>query len=144
MRSYGAKLTVLSRTRYTRLLWNRYWRARSSVKHSKMVCLLKETVQHLDQELVLGGQRQAQNVSGPQCSISHQSLDDVWDSYGRIRNRILMPASSVDPEKVQQWQEEEFQRRLRGGYEAAQQRLGQVVSMIRRSLSSLIISVPTI
>ncbi|WRT64839.1 uncharacterized protein IL334_001775 [Kwoniella shivajii] len=33
-----------------------------------------------------------------------------------------------DPEKLKQWQEEEFQRRLRGEYEQAQRRVGEVVS----------------
>ncbi|WVR04592.1 hypothetical protein IAU60_001600 [Kwoniella sp. DSM 27419] len=35
---------------------------------------------------------------------------------------------SEDPERVQKWQEEEFQRRLRGEYEQAQRRVGDVVS----------------
>ncbi|UOH82126.1 hypothetical protein LQV05_004817 [Cryptococcus neoformans] len=33
-----------------------------------------------------------------------------------------------DPEKLRQWQEEEFQRRLRGEYEQAQRRVGEVVT----------------
>jgi hypothetical protein len=41
-------------------------------------------------------------------------------------------------EEVKQWQEEEFQRKLRGEYEAAQRRIGEVVSTIFVSRCSYI------
>ncbi|WWD21438.1 hypothetical protein CI109_105923 [Kwoniella shandongensis] len=44
-------------------------------------------------------------------------------------NRAAPPPSEPeDPEKIRQWQEEEFQRRLRGEYEQAQRRVGDVVT----------------
>ncbi|KAK4683700.1 hypothetical protein P7C73_g6533, partial [Tremellales sp. Uapishka_1] len=50
-------------------------------------------------------------------SIFRHAREPGWDS----------PHEEVDQEKVRQWQEEEFQRRLRGEYEQAQQRVGEVV-----------------
>lgn len=35
--------------------------------------------------------------------------------------------TETDPEKVRAFQQEEFERQLRGEYEAAQQRVGEVV-----------------
>jgi hypothetical protein len=38
--------------------------------------------------------------------------------------------SYVGGEELRQWQEEEFQRKLRGEYEAAQRRIGEIVSRL--------------
>jgi hypothetical protein len=40
----------------------------------------------------------------------------------------MYPTGLAGGEEVKQWQEEEFQRKLRGEYEAAQRRIGEVVS----------------
>lgn len=46
---------------------------------------------------------------------------------GLLRKLTLM-SRPTGGEELRQWQEEEFQRKLRGEYEAAQRRIGEVVS----------------
>lgn len=42
---------------------------------------------------------------------------------------LVADRTETDPAKIQQFHEEEFQRRLRGEYQAQQLRTGQVVSL---------------
>ena len=53
-----------------------------------------------------------------------QSLDDAG---GGANETQAGSSRGDDAERIRRYQEEEFQRRLRGEYEATQERLGQVV-----------------
>ncbi|WVQ81608.1 hypothetical protein IAT38_003732 [Cryptococcus sp. DSM 104549] len=59
-------------------------------------------------------------------SIFRQALDPVH--VPPTGPALAAEPIEEDPEKIRQWQEEEFQRRLRGEYEQAQRRVGEVVS----------------
>ncbi|WVQ97995.1 hypothetical protein IAU59_005115 [Kwoniella sp. CBS 9459] len=66
-------------------------------------------------------------LGGPPASAPSGSPPSSSSQAGQAFSERTEPPTD-DAEKIRQWQEEEFQRRLRGEYEQAQRRVGDVVS----------------